>query len=274
MKERIFQISIMLITVGLVLSNSLAIVTALDASNTTAIPSSGKSWTLKIDISPNNTYTLSLDDLYALPKTTVYAELSCYGKPIKSGLWGGVSLGLLLQKAGFEGESANLKFYAADGYIVPLSFTSATPKDVIIAYELDSSALDETLRLVIPFANGEAWIAMITEISINDPTYVGSPNPDAASIALQNHYLQPSLTPYSSPSPQTTPMPQTTPTPEIRDQPTPQPTVPPSTNQPVQQQQKDTSRSSLQINYGYPILIGVVIAATLTTGYLFHKRRN
>ena len=33
-----------------------------------------------------------------MPKTFVYAELSCFGRPIKGGSWGGVRLGLLHEK--------------------------------------------------------------------------------------------------------------------------------------------------------------------------------
>jgi len=199
-----------------------------------------------------------------MPKTIVYAELSCYGKFIESGQWGGVSLGVLLEQIGFSGQSADLEFLASDGYRVPYAFSDATPKDVIIAYELDGSPLPEVLRLVVPNANGESWISMITSISINNPIYPVSPNPAAASIVYDKPLLQQSHTPQPSPTPQ------------LKDQPTTQPTAPPPTptNQPTQQ--KDTSSSSLQLESNdYPILIGIIVAATTAAlGFLLFKRRK
>ena len=43
--------------------------------------------------------------------------------------------------------------------------------DVIIAYEKDGVPLPETLRLVIPGANGGIWIGLITSITIGS-TYI------------------------------------------------------------------------------------------------------
>jgi hypothetical protein len=39
--------------------------------------------------------------------------------------------------------------------------------DVIIAYEKDHAPLLETLRLVIPEANGNLWISMITSMNMS-----------------------------------------------------------------------------------------------------------
>jgi DMSO/TMAO reductase YedYZ molybdopterin-dependent catalytic subunit len=264
LKERLFKILLVLMTVGLMLSSSFAGVLALEASDNDVTPTGGNSgWILQIDIYANNTLNntyLSFDDLVAMPKTIVYAELSCYGKLIESGQWGGVRLGVLLEKAGFNEQTANLAFYATDGYTMTFSMSDATPKNVIIAYELDGSSLPETLRLVIPGENGESWISMITVISINSPIYPHSSNPEEASVVRDRPTLQ------SSPTPQPSP------TPEQREQPTPQPTVPLPTNQPAQQQ--DSSRSSLQIEYGYPIVSGIIVAVTIAIGYLFYKRRK
>ena len=78
--------------------------------------------------------------------------------------------GYLLAEAGYTDQNANLVFYASDGYTTTLKLSDDTPQDVIVAYELEGSLLPETLRLVIPDANGEAWISMITSISINSPS--------------------------------------------------------------------------------------------------------
>lgn len=225
-----------------------------------------KSWGggLRIEISSNNSVALSLDDIVAMPKTFVYAELSCFGRPIKGGSWGGVRLGLLLEKAGLDEQPASLRFYASDGYTIPVSNSDAAREDVIVAYELDDAALDEKLRLVIPGANGESWISMITVISIDNTAYVSSPNPQAAYIAIDP--LQ-NVNRSSTPQP-----PQPSPTPEQKTPATTQPTIPQPTNQPVQEQ--NSSKSTSQVEYSYYVLSGMIITAALATGYLLFTRRR
>ena len=94
---------------------------------------------------------------------------------------------------------------------------------------------------------------MINRILINGPIYQRSPNPHAASI-VPDQPQNPLEAPMSEPSP----------APELRDKSTTQPTVPPPASQPDQQQ--DSSRSSLQIEYGYPILSGMILAVTVVIG--------
>jgi DMSO/TMAO reductase YedYZ molybdopterin-dependent catalytic subunit len=254
----------MLIVAGLLLSSSLNHGSAQISEADVIAKNINSTGTLTIVISSNNSVTLSLNDLMDMPKTIVNAELMCFGRPIKGGSWGGVQLGLLLEKAGLVESPASLRFYASDGYSIYVSNSYATQEDVIIAYELDGADLYETLRLVIPGANGESWISMITVILIDPTTYVSSINPQAAYIAvdpLQN--IQRSSTQQP---------PQPSPTPEPKSQPTTQPTVPQPTNQPVQQQ--NSPNSTLQVEYGYQVLSGIIIVAALSTGYLFYTRKR
>ena len=266
MKKRIFQITILLIAVALVLSSSLLGVLALEASDTNesalAINSASA---LKIDTFDsngiNNSITLSIDEIYAMPKTTVYSDLNCYGRLIASGMWGGVSLQVLLAETGYTTQTANLQFYASDGYTTTLTFSNDTNQDVIVAYELEGSSLPEILRLVIPNANGEAWISRITSISINNPVYVSSPNPGAVSIITNRPTLEQAVP--SQPSP----------TPQPRAQTTTQPTVSPPTNQPDQIQ--NASSSIPPKEYDYTVITGIFAAiAAVVLGYLFYKRRK
>jgi hypothetical protein len=255
---------LMLIVAGLLLTGSLNHGSAQISEADVIAKNINSTGTLTIVISSNNSVTLSLNDLMDMPKTIVNAELMCFGRPIKGGSWGGVQLGLLLEKAGLVESPASLRFYASDGYSIYVSNSYATQEDVIIAYELDGADLYETLRLVIPGANGESWISMITVILIDPTTYVSSINPQAAYIAvdpLQN--IQRSSTQQP---------PQPSPTPEPKSQPTTQPTVPQPTNQPVQQQ--NSPNSTLQVEYGYQVLSGIIIVAALSTGYLFYTRKR
>ena len=185
---------------------------------------------------------------------------------LKDGSWGGVQLGLLLEAAGLVENPASLRFYASDGYSIYISNYFITQEDVIIAYELDGADLYETLRLVIPGANGESWISMITVISVDTTTYVSQPNPQAAYVALDP------LQNIQKPQPSKPPKPAATP--EPKSQPITQPTASPPTNQPVQQQ--NSPDSTLHVEYGFQILSGIIIVALFTAGYLFfrHRRRQ
>ncbi len=193
LKKIVVQIILLLIAATLLSSSSLLRVSAIETTNTPTANVNSASG-LRIDTFDsngiNNSKSLSLDDIYAMPKTTVYSDLSCYGTLIESGDWGGVSLKDLLAAAGYTEPRANLRFYASDGYTTTLTVSDGTSQDIIVAYELDGSLLPENLRLVIPNANGESWISMITSIWINSPIYAIAPNPDAAQIIINQSRLQ------------------------------------------------------------------------------------
>jgi hypothetical protein len=278
MKERVTQIILILIAATLLSSCSILRASALETSNTeNPVVSVNSASTLRIDTygsnGINNSIGFSIDDIYAMPKTTVYADLSCYGRLVESGLWGGVSLRDLLAEAGYTDQIANLQFFASDGYSTSLTISEDTSQNVIVAYDLEGNPLLETLRLVIPDVNGAAWISRITLISINSPTPSFSPNPDSAHIIATKPRPQQSSTIQPSPTPQPTVQP--TPQPTIPE-PTnlPQPTIPEPTNQPAQLQ--ESLNSSVQNSNLYPMIIGAiaVAAATLATGYLFYKHRK
>lgn len=252
-------------SIAILSSSSLLSVSALDSGGTSQGGNSiGALQIVTFDSNGvNNSVSLSLSDIYAMPKTTVYSDLSCYGRLIETGLWGGVSLRELLAEAGYREQTANLQFYASDGYTFSLKLSDDISPSVIVAYELEGNPLPEILRLVIPDANGEAWISKITSISINDPSTIPvSPNPAAAQIITNHEALkQPTPTP---------PAPTSQPTVK----PTPQPTVPAPSNAPAQHQ--DPISSSVHGPNLYPIIIGAiaVAAATVCLSCVFYKRKK
>lgn len=114
-----------------------------------------------------DTVAISYEELRSMPKTLVSADLFCYGVRLNGGEWGGVSLELLLNKVGIDSQALSVEFTAGDGYSVLIPLERAVQSDVILAYEKDNFPLSETLRLVVPEANGRIWIAMVTSISLN-----------------------------------------------------------------------------------------------------------
>ena len=109
-------------------------------------------------------------ELITMPRTTVYAELSCYGYFVASGNWTGVRLGLVLEKDWLIQQAESVEFHASDGYSTSMPYSEAMREDIIIAYEKDGSNLPEVTRLVIPGMNGSEWINKINQIVIVFPS--------------------------------------------------------------------------------------------------------
>jgi DMSO/TMAO reductase YedYZ molybdopterin-dependent catalytic subunit len=171
MRRRFFQAFLLVIILWLMWFGSLSRVSGTDSSGArryTLTVDSG--WRLLVDGGVQHPVNLTFDELLAMPRSTVSAELDCPGFFVIDGNWTGVKLGLVLEKAGFDPNATLVKFFAQDGYEVSLSMGDAMRGDVIIAYEKDGEPLPETTRLVIPGTIGSQWISKITQIVL--PTSV------------------------------------------------------------------------------------------------------
>jgi hypothetical protein len=173
-----------------------------------------------------NYLTLSYEQLTAMPKTIVNADLYCYGAIVTSGNWGGVQVSYLLSQAKATPEVGSITLTASDGYRASLPIVIALDSNTIIAYEKDGQPLTEGLRLVLPDVNGNSWIAMITTITMSTS---GALSPEGLSAGLGSIS---GLTPSQNSVPQSqqpTPTPiSTVPTPTAITTPTTNPTSPPN----------------------------------------------
>jgi DMSO/TMAO reductase YedYZ molybdopterin-dependent catalytic subunit len=146
------------------------------------------------------TYSQLLD----MPKTIVNADLFCNGALVTYGNWGGVPVSYLLMQADANAsEVGSVQFVASDGYQVTIPIKLAMDPQIIVAYELDGKSLVEGLRLIIPGANGAAWIAEIISITVSTS---GADYPSSVSVSpfgavkannlapTQNSTTPPSLT--------------------------------------------------------------------------------
>jgi DMSO/TMAO reductase YedYZ molybdopterin-dependent catalytic subunit len=152
--------------------------TATPTPTPTSTPdtASGSEWGLVIDGLVQSPLNLTFDDLLAMPKTSVYAELYCVGNPrnvLEEGDWTGVRLGLLLEQAVVSPEAVKVAFYADDGFSTDLTPAAATSDDIILAYERDGEPLTETVRLVVPGRWGYKWIRDVTHIEVVDYDFQG-----------------------------------------------------------------------------------------------------
>ena len=224
-----------------------------------------------IDLGQQN-ITLASDNILALPKTTVYAELSCYGNPISNGNWSGVKISDLLSQAAISPVAGSIDFLAADGYKVTIPIEAAMRPEVIIAYELDGNPLKENTRLVIPGANGNLWISMITSITLSAVQVSGGESLDPKSIIFNQHpgltsangvpaTLNPTQiqTPTTAPENKTNINPTTSPTNTIQNQ--------------SEKQSSSLQSSVLPVGMFYGVVFGVVFAIIAVSFMVYSHRK-
>ena len=229
------------------------------------IPIKGEpEWTLRIDGAVSNPETLNITQIMSMPNSTVYAELYCYGAYVTGGNWTGVNLRLLIDFVEADQNAMSLGFSATDGYNRAIPIAEATQENVIIAYEFNGSPLPETLRLVLPGANGEFWVAMINHIVVSTNSapysYSGSGvNMPALIPQSSTPAPTPAPTPLTAPSPNPSPTPPTTPTPT--------PFQEPSSSQ-------DTQNSETNPEMIVIASTGAVSAVAVGLFVYFKKRKN
>ena len=226
MNKKIFQTLMLITIISFLFSAFLTISSSVEVYADNVATEASSEWTLQVDGEVVNPINLTLSELRAIPSASVYAELYCYGKLVTSGVWTGVPVSTILEKVEYNPQARSLEFYADDGYTVTLPLTDVREKG-LIAYEIGDQALPETLRLVLPNANGDRWIAMIThiQVSMNE----SAPLPPATANILSGLSNSPETNPTPPPSP--TPQPSATPSPTPDPSPTPESPTTPETTQ-------------------------------------------
>ncbi|HLN90008.1 MAG TPA: molybdopterin-dependent oxidoreductase [Candidatus Binatia bacterium] len=237
-------------------------------ASTVAAPTTA-TWTLQITNLSSTTLNLTNQDILALPKTTVTADLACYGNPVASGDWGGAKLSDILNKVGIDPSVTSVDFKASDGYSVSIPLDMAMRSDVILAYNLSGSPLAEGLRLVIPGANGNMWISMITSIKMNTTTLTQATS-SKSNVSPSEPY-QPTT---NTTTPPFQPQPTQTPTPALTSKPTVEPTVPPAnaTQLTSAQQVSGSVVSGLSLENVVWVLIGA--AVIVAGGFAVYSRKK
>jgi DMSO/TMAO reductase YedYZ molybdopterin-dependent catalytic subunit len=131
---------------------------------------------LAVDGSVQHPLDLTIDEIAAMPKTTVNATLYCVGapdSPVENGNWTGVQLAFLLENVGVSPDAIKIAFYAEDGYTTDLTIAEAEQENIILAYEKDGNPLPETLRLVVPGRWGYKWISQVNRIELVNYDFKG-----------------------------------------------------------------------------------------------------
>ena len=173
MKKRSFLIVVLVLTVGVLSVASLAVF--LDFLDP-VVPEDSE-WRLLVDGFVQRPLSIAFEELVAMPRSKVYAELYCVDAPrnvLAKGNWTGVRLGLIMENAGVSLEAVKVAFYAEDGFATDLEVATAMREDVILAYERDGEPLSEKLRLVVPGKWGYKWISRVTHIELVNYDFKGS----------------------------------------------------------------------------------------------------
>jgi DMSO/TMAO reductase YedYZ molybdopterin-dependent catalytic subunit len=132
---------------------------------------SAKDYRLTVDGLVDRPFTLTLEELRALPSTLVVRNFQCVtGWVVPSVEWRGVRLAELAARAGVKREAAFITFYSADGqYTDSLSLVQAGKRDVLLAYEIDGQPLPQQqgypVRLIVPEMYGYKSVKWVQRLS-------------------------------------------------------------------------------------------------------------
>ena len=113
---------------------------------TGGLPSRSRAdYRLKVDGLVDQPFTLTYDELVAMPPTKLTRDFQCVtGWRVPEVEWKGVRVADLLDRAGVQEPATALRFHSFDGaYTESLTLAQARRDDVIIAYELEGSPLSD-----------------------------------------------------------------------------------------------------------------------------------
>ncbi len=104
------------------------------------LPDKSKSaWRLNVNGLVDQPYTLTYDELLAMPPTRMTKDFQCVtGWRVHDVKWVGVRLSDLLDRAGVKPDAEAIRFKSFDGtYTESLTLSQARRKDIIVAYQME-----------------------------------------------------------------------------------------------------------------------------------------
>ncbi|HKS70685.1 MAG TPA: molybdopterin-dependent oxidoreductase, partial [Ktedonobacterales bacterium] len=139
-------------------------------------------WRLQVGGQVAAPYSLSYDELRALPAVKQYHTLECIsnevgGNLMSNGIFTGVSLADVLNRAGIQRGATEMIFAAADGYSDFLHLSQALDPRSLIVYLLDGQPLPQAhgfpARLLIPGLYGMKNGKWLTSLKVDAGSYTG-----------------------------------------------------------------------------------------------------
>ncbi len=139
-------------------------------------------WSVQIGGQVERPYTLTLDQIRALPAVTESRTLCCIsnevgGDLISNATWTGVRLKDLLERAGVKNGAVDLALSARDGYTDSITIDKALNGEVLAVYEMNGVTLPDKngfpLRLLVPDIYGMKNVKWVTRLDVVNTDYRG-----------------------------------------------------------------------------------------------------
>ncbi len=143
----------------------------------------GSTWQLSVGGVVSHPYTLSYDQLTALPTKQQYETMMCIsnevgGQYMSNAHWEGVPLADLLQRAGeIKPGATKVVLHAADGYSDSIHLAKALEPTTLVATHMNGATLPQAhgypARLLVPGIYGMKHVKWITSIEVVTTDYQG-----------------------------------------------------------------------------------------------------
>ena len=142
----------------------------------------GASWSLVVNGEVEHPFSLTYQQLLALPMKQQYESLECVsnevgGPYMSNALWEGVPLNDLLQRAGVRAGASKVVFYAADGYSDSIHLSKALEPTTLLAVRMNGATLPDghgfPARMLVPGIYGMKHCKWLTRIEVVNNDYQG-----------------------------------------------------------------------------------------------------
>ena len=142
----------------------------------------GNSWRLTVDGQVDNPFTLTYQEMLALPAKEQYESLMCIsndvgGQYMSNALWEGIPLVDLLQRAGVKTGATKIVFHAADDYTDSIHLTKALEPTTLLAIRMNGDTLPQEhgfpVRMLVPGIYGMKHCKWLTRIEVVNYDYQG-----------------------------------------------------------------------------------------------------
>lgn len=141
-----------------------------------------KDWKMVVDGMVSNPYSISYDQLLAMPSKKEYVTLICIGNDVGgdavgNALWTGIPLKDLLEKAGVKAGVKKVVFHADDNYVDSVTLDSAMRPFNMLAYRMNDKPLPKEhgypARILVPGIYGMKNAKWLRRIELVDYDFKG-----------------------------------------------------------------------------------------------------
>lgn len=139
-------------------------------------------WNLQVTGQVDHPYTLSYQELLALPMQQQYESMECIsndvgGSYMSNGFWEGVRLNDLLQKAGVKPGATKIVLHASDDYADSIHLSKALEPTTLVAVRMNNATLPDghgfPARVLVPGIYGMKHVKWLTKIEVVNYDFQG-----------------------------------------------------------------------------------------------------